>query len=151
MSWIIGGAIARSSRRSRHRRWDAHHGLLIGGGMLDRVLKAAQRSEVRYICLAADLLGAMIRELRCLEANHGYLAPSMAVSHGVQKRLRSLLGIIELLRFTRDADRSVELISRAKALISELASELEELASQAERDYNSTPRVDCFANTAIPY
>lgn len=114
--------------------------------MPNRVLKAAQRSEVRYICLAADLLGAMLRELRCLEANHRYLTRSMVAGNGVPQRLRSLMRITELLRFTRDVDCSVELLSRAKALISELASELEALALQAERNCNSTPRVNCFAN-----
>jgi hypothetical protein len=117
--------------------------------MPGRVLKAAQRFEVPYICLAADLLGAMIQELRCLEASHGHLAQSMAASHGVQKRLRSLLGIIELLKVTRVADLSVELIARAKVLILELAGALEELASQAERNYGVPPGPDSFAISPI--
>jgi hypothetical protein len=117
--------------------------------MPDRVLKAAQRSEVCYICQAADLLGAMIQELRCLQASHGHLAPSVAASHGVQKRLQSLLGIVELLKIMRDADRSVELIARAKALILDLGGELEELASQAARNYSLTSGPDSFAISPI--
>jgi hypothetical protein len=109
--------------------------------MQGRVLTIPQRSEVHYIGLAADLAGAMIRELQYLEANNGRLALSIPTAGAcAQQQLLSLLRIIEWLGLTRDAEHAVELIAHAKALLLRLAGELERLAAAAECDFKcSTP------------
>jgi hypothetical protein len=112
--------------------------------MPDRVLTTPQRSELHYIGLAAELAGGMIRELQCLEANNSRLALSMATAGALaQRRLLSLLSIIEWLRLTRDAEHAVDLIAHAKALLMRLAGELEQLAAEAGCDFKpSVPRWD---------
>ena len=100
--------------------------------MPDRVLTTPQRSELHYIGLAAELAGAMISELKCLEANNSRLALSMATTGALaQQRLLSLLRIIEWLRLTRDAEHAVDLIAHAKTLLLRLAGELEQLAANS--------------------
>ena len=120
--------------------------------MPDRVLTSPQRSEVRYIGLAADLAGAMKGELKCLEANNSRLALSIATRGALaQQRLLSLLRIIEWIRLTRDAEHAVDLIAHAKALLLRLAGELEQLAAVAGCDSNrSAPRWDRLGISSMP-
>jgi hypothetical protein len=120
--------------------------------MPDRVLTTPQRSEVHYIGLAADLAGAMMREFRRLEANNSRLALSMTTAGALaQRRLLSLLRIIEWLRLTRDAEHAVDLIAHAKTLLLRLADELEELAAEAGCDFKpSAPRWYRLAISSMP-
>jgi len=120
--------------------------------MPDRVLTIPQLSELHYIGVAADLAGAMIRELEYLGANNGRRALSMATAGAcVQQQLLSLLRIIEWLRLTRDAEHAADLIAYAKALLLRLAGELEQLAATAECDFNSSaPPWDRLGISSMP-
>jgi hypothetical protein len=120
--------------------------------MPNRVLTTAQRSEVHYIAVAADLAAAMITELECLQSNNGPLALLMgAAGSSAQKRLLSLLRIIEWLTLARNAEEVADLIAHAKTLLLILADELEQLSSAAGCDFErSAPQWDRFGTSSIP-
>jgi hypothetical protein len=106
------------------------------------VFTTAQRSEVHSIGVAADLVAAMIIEFECLQSNNGPLALLMGTAGAsAQKRLLSLLRIIEWLTVARNAEEVADLIAHAKALLLRLAGALEQLSSAAGCDFErSGPR-----------
>jgi hypothetical protein len=111
--------------------------------MADKVSKSNQDDEVHSILEAAHLFGAIVQTLKGLESHDDYLAEAMAsAGYGVQQRLSSLLGVVELLKSTRDAGHASALIGRAKALIASLGAELDELGALAERKYGIIPPLD---------
>jgi hypothetical protein len=120
--------------------------------MPNRIITTAQRSEVHYIAVAADLAAAMIRELECLQSDNGPLALLMgAAGSSAQQQLLSLLRIVECLTLTRNAEEVAHLIAHAKALLLRLANELEQLSSAAGCDFEfSAPPWDRFGVSSIP-
>jgi hypothetical protein len=111
--------------------------------MADKVWKSDQDNEVYFILEATHLFGAIIQTLKGLESHDDYLADAMAsAGYGVQQRLSSLLGVVELLKSTRDAAHASALIGRAKVLIASLGAELDELAALAEQEYSVIPPLD---------
>jgi hypothetical protein len=120
--------------------------------MPNRIITTAQRSEVHYIAVAADLAAAMIRELECLQSDNGPLALLMGTAgSSAQQQLLSLLRIIEWLKLTRDAEEVAHLIAHAKALLLRLANELEQLSSVVGCDFESSaPPWDRFGISSIP-
>jgi signal transduction histidine kinase len=99
-------------------------------------LTNAPNTEVDYICIAADLLGQMMSELKCLETNNSRLTLAMATAgHDLRQRLHGLLRTVDLLTAADDATAAAELSTKAKALIHRLAGELEQLVFQAGRDH----------------
>jgi hypothetical protein len=120
--------------------------------MPNRILTTAQRSEVHYIAVAADLAAAMMRELACLQSDNGPLALLMgAAGSSAHEQLSSLLRIIESLTLARNAEDVAHLIARAKALLLRLANELEQLSSTAGCDLEpSAPPRDRFETSSIP-
>jgi hypothetical protein len=120
--------------------------------MPNRILTTAQRPEVHYIAVAADLAAAMMRELACLQSDNGPLALLMgAAGSSAHEQLSSLLRIIEWLTLARNAEEVAHLIARAKALLLRLANELEQLSSAAGCDLEpSAPPRDRFETSSIP-
>jgi hypothetical protein len=120
--------------------------------MPNRVLTTAQRSEVHYIAVAADLAAAMIRELECLQSDNDHLALLMAAAGlSAQRRLVSLVSVIESLTLAPNAEEVPNLIAHAKALLLRLADELEQLSSAAAYDFERpAPRWDRFEIASIP-
>jgi hypothetical protein len=119
--------------------------------MPNRILTAAQRSEVHYIAVAADLAAAMIRELACLQSDNRSLALLMgAAGSSAHEQLSSLLRVIECLTLARNAEEVAHLIARARALLLRLANELEQLSSAAGCDLEpSAPPWDRFETSSI--
>jgi hypothetical protein len=96
-----------------------------------------QHNEVYFILEAAHLFGAIIQSLKSLESHDDYRAEALAsAGYRVRQRFNSLLGVVELLKSTRDAAHASALIGRAKALIASLSAELDQLAARAEREYS---------------
>jgi hypothetical protein len=120
--------------------------------MPNRVLTTAQRSEVHYIAVAADLAAAMIRELECLQSNNGPLAFLMgAIGSSAKKRLLSLFRIIEWLTLARNAEEAADRIAQAKTLLLILAGELEQLCQAAGCAFErSAPLWNRFGIASIP-
>jgi hypothetical protein len=120
--------------------------------MPNRVLTTAQRSEVHYIAVAADLAAAMIRELECLQSDNDHLALLMdTTGSSAQQQLSSVLRILEWLALARNPEEVAHLIDRARALLVTLANELEQLSSAATCDCepSASPR-DRFETFSIP-
>jgi hypothetical protein len=65
---------------------------------------------------------AIIKVSQCSEAHYLGIAVDL---------MGAMLGMVELLKCTGDADGSADLIQRAKALALRLSGELEELASMS--------------------
>jgi hypothetical protein len=108
------------------------------------VLTTAQRSEVNYIAVAADLAAAMIRELESLQSDNDHLALLMdATGSSAQQQLSSVLRILEWLALARNPEEVAHLIARARALLVTLANELEQLSSAATCDCepSASPRI----------
>jgi hypothetical protein len=119
--------------------------------MLNRVLTTAQRAEVHYLAVAADLAAAMIRELECLQSDNGDLALLMGAAGSSAQQVLSLLRIIEWLTLARDAEEVADLIAHAKALLVRLAGELEHLSTAAGCDFEpSAPPSNRFETFSIP-
>jgi len=120
--------------------------------MPNRVLTTAQRCEVHYIAVAAELAAAMIRELECLKSDNGHLALLMAAAGlSTQQRLLSLVSVIELLTLAPNAEEVPNLIAHAKALLLRLTDELEQLSSAARCDFErSAPLWERFEISSIP-
>jgi hypothetical protein len=120
--------------------------------MPNRILTTAQRAEVHYIAVAADLAAAMIRELACLQSDNRSLALLMgAAGSSAHEQLSSLLRVIEWLTLARNAEEVAHLIARARALLLRLANELEQLSSAAGCDLEpSAPPWDRFETSSIP-
>ena len=120
--------------------------------MPNSILTTAQRSEVHYLAVAADLGAAMMRELECLQSSNGRLALLMgAAGSSAQQRLSTLLGIIEWLTLARNAEEVADLIAHAKTHLLRLADELEQLSSAAGCDFQrSAPPWDRSAVSSIP-
>jgi signal transduction histidine kinase len=97
--------------------------------------QTSESAEIDYICIATDLLGKLMSELQCLQANNATLTLAMATAgHELRQRLQMLVATIDLIARTDDRRRAGDLIQRAKALIVRQAEGLEQLVVQANRD-----------------
>jgi hypothetical protein len=92
-------------------------------------LGAAADEEKAHIAIAADLLGQMMRQLRCLERTCPNLRAAMATAAcELHESLQALRVLTEEMAVIDDPMRAAECTSNAKSAIFRLARELERLA-----------------------